>query len=85
MKIVKECLDDIDEVYNMVFDYFGWNESKTKQWMVTNNPMLGGVKPVVMLLKGKKKKLIKQFDWLKEQYEKPDGVKGLYSVDRDRW
>jgi hypothetical protein len=46
------------ELWQPVFEFFR-DEVKTFLWFHTSNPMLGGCKPIDMILKGREKKLAK--------------------------
>jgi hypothetical protein len=49
----KEYRDDYDEFVRRVSSLMAWMPRKTTEWMVTHNPMLGGVSPVSMIAHGR--------------------------------
>jgi uncharacterized protein (DUF2384 family) len=63
--------EEIDRAFKMtlgqaidyVFDFFK-DDSKACAWFLTANPNLGGIKPVHLIVSGRKEKIIK---WIKAQ------------------
>lgn len=57
-KEVREYLENIANIYNLVFQFFQ-NDVKTKLWFQTPNPMLGNASPRDMLRFGRYAKLLR--------------------------
>ena len=57
-KEVREHLENIANIYNLVFQFFQ-DDVKTKLWFQTPNPMLGNVSPRDMLRFGRYAKLLR--------------------------
>jgi len=45
------------EVHNTVSEFFHFKFLKTYAWMMTTNPMLGGIQPIEMVILGRVRKL----------------------------
>jgi len=44
--------------YEEVASFFKQNEKKTVRWFFAENPMLGGIRPIEMIIMGRQKKLM---------------------------
>lgn len=55
-------MDDEYENYNIIVDlvmtHMGWDMDHTLTWMNMENPLLGGVSPMQMVLMGRSSKLL---------------------------
>jgi hypothetical protein len=49
----KEYRTDYDEFVRRVWSLMEWTPRQATEWMVTDNPMLGGVSPVAMIAQGR--------------------------------
>ena len=49
----------IHEVRQLVLEFFEYDHDKVRLWMLTKNPALGGVEPMLMIARGRSEKLIK--------------------------
>ncbi|MCA9395162.1 MAG: DUF2384 domain-containing protein [Candidatus Omnitrophica bacterium] len=56
---VRDRLKEWANLLNLVAGFFGGDEEKTVQWIMTPNPMLGDFSPRDMIRLGRYKKLIK--------------------------
>jgi hypothetical protein len=59
MSIESENCQIEAEVRRLVQKHMGWDHIKVDLWMTTENPLLGGVEPLVMIRKGRGRKVIK--------------------------
>jgi len=48
-----------EKCFKLVLNYFDDNYEKTLMWCYVDNPALGGVKPIQMILNGRTDKLLK--------------------------
>lgn len=55
---------DYSELFELVEQFFNSDVRKTKLWIMTNNPLLGGISPFAMIRAGRYAKLLK---WVKQQ------------------
>ena len=71
MKAKKENLMDIkgriDKMRNEVMEIMGWDRKKAMTWCIAENPNLGGLSPIDMILLGRYKKLQKFIDYAREE------------------
>lgn len=57
------------EVYNKVLEFFNGNENKTRIWMASVNPQLGGMSPNELILMGQTSSLL---EFVNEQLDEED-------------
>lgn len=50
-------IDEMVKIVKLVHDYFNGNSQKTLTWFITENPLLGGISPMDMILNGRHEKL----------------------------
>ncbi len=70
-KEVREHLENIANIYNLVFQFFQ-DDVKTKLWLQTPNPMLGNVSPRDMLRFGRYAKLLRFINQAMEEGRSSD-------------
>jgi hypothetical protein len=54
-----------EEIGKILSKFFGGDQEKCDAWMVTDNPMLGGLSPARMLMLGRGAKLL---SWMRQAY-----------------
>ena len=57
----QRCLNLVKQlglIHNLLLKFFKDDEDKVVLWMTTKNPLIGGVKPVTMVLNGRAGKLL---------------------------
>lgn len=52
-----------ESILKKIKDFFDGDIDKATTWMLTPNPVLGGIKPVDMILLGREDKLLKYIDF----------------------
>lgn len=45
--------EEYDTLRNLVMDHMKWDIKKADQWMALKNPLLGGISPLWMIVRGR--------------------------------
>lgn len=71
LKEVNRTKAQTAELWSKVLAFFGGDETKTKAWFGTANPMLGGAVPAAMIFQGRLAKLARFVDTSLAENEAP--------------